>query len=182
MRNRLSAVAALASLLAVAALASACLQSPNDTAPLAERAGERAGGPEPIGEAPQAMAPPSEWRASDFPFEVQVKDDGEGKAAGWQRSLTFMSFDFSKNGVVVYKFKCPTQVGMPIRAQHWGTISRIQAARMTAEVANEAVPLITNRGEDWDKRGTEFCYELFPLMERVFAERYPKLGAKVQWP
>ena len=101
---------------------------------------------------------------------------------GWQRSIMSMSFEFSRNLVPVYAWKCPMMIGMPIRPEGWGTISRARAARMTADTANEAVPALTNRGEDWDHRGTEFCYELYHVMKSTFDDRYPKLGATVGQP
>jgi hypothetical protein len=85
-------------LVALAALSCAilpgCLQSPeaDATASSIERVSEP-GGPEAIGEASQPMGHVEQWYGSkDFPFVVQIKDDGRDAGGGWRRSITTLGF------------------------------------------------------------------------------------------
>jgi hypothetical protein len=170
MRHLTAAVA----LVSCAFLAAACLQG-SETAP-----GERecSNGPEPIGEAQQA-AEGAPCTSKEFHFAVQVKDDGEGKAAGWQVDHATLGFAAEANHVSLYSWECRLEIGMPLRTEKEGRISPFLAALYTAEVANDvAFPLLDSRS--WVGQGTAFCEALKDGMNTMFERLHPKLGARVK--
>jgi hypothetical protein len=118
----------------------ACLQSPEADATASsptEQASEPRG-PEPTGEAPQPMeVTGGDYESRDFPFVVQVKDDGEGPAGGWQRSVTTLGFLVTDviSLRVLYRWQCPIEIGMPIRSEAQGKITSSRASLWTVEVA-----------------------------------------------
>jgi hypothetical protein len=185
--HHLSALVALA--LSAALLTSACLQSPTTTleadepaSPSVEQASEQAGDTEPIGEAQeeQAWLPAPSYGSGVFPFVVAVKDDGEGTAAGWQKANVVLRFSIVQGIHVTYRWTCPIEIGMPLRSQAEGRISKSRAALITAEIATAVVGPLGDSRPDWEGQGTAFCTELYARMQTTFSERYPGYGARVK--
>ena len=185
MRNRISAVAALASLLACAILASACLQGP-EASPPTEQVTDQASEPgEQVGEALE----PTVWvgapyGAEDFPFKVEKKWDGKDGAGGRQRAFKLFEFVIRDipTGVVRYSWPCPIDVSMAVQSEQEGSILPKRAALVTAQVANKAVPAVSHSRADWAGQGALFCKELRDKMNDIFRAEHQHYGARViQW-
>jgi hypothetical protein len=157
--KHLTAVVALA---LTCVLAGACLQ-PN--------------GAERIGEAQQEAGGPR-YGSKDFPFKVTVKDDGEGKAGGYQTAEVSDAFTVLRWPPPSYRWECHYKVRMPIRAEAYGRITADRAALWSAEAANAVVfPLLDST--DWTGDGTAFCRSLNHLLAAKLNAEHPKLGASV---
>jgi hypothetical protein len=183
MPGHTSTAAAVASLLACAILASACLQLPD---PSTEQVSDQASEPtEHIGEAPQAnVYVGGPYGAADFPFKVEKKWDGKDKAGGRQRAdklFVFVLRDLETRQVT-YRWTCPIDVVIPVQTEMEGYVSPRQAALVTADVANIAVPTVSHSRADWKGLSALFCTTLKDKMNDVFDDKYESYGARVtQW-
>lgn len=77
----------------------------------------------------------SAFDPSAFNFVTVVADDGKDAAGGWQHAtaiLAFVRLDGSE------AWTCTITVGMPLRAELVGVISRAAAANVTAAIATQA--------------------------------------------
>jgi hypothetical protein len=185
MRNHISVVATLASLLACAIFAGACLQSP-EASPPTEQVSDQASEPgEHVGRAEE----PNVWVGTpygpeDFPFKVEKKWDGKDKAGGRQRAFKLFVFVLRnvETGRVRYSWTCPVDISMPEQSEQAGHISPDRAAVVTAEVANKAVPAVSHERADWGGLGAVFCNELRDKMNDIFRAEHQDYGARViQW-
>jgi hypothetical protein len=185
MRNPISVVATLASLLTCAIFAGACLQSPEAFLPT-EQVSDQASEPgEHVGDAQG----PTVWVGTpygpdDFPFKVEKKWDGKDKAGGRQRAFKRFLFVLRdvETGRVRYSWPCPVDVSMPVQSEQEGHISPERAAVVTAEVANKAVPAVSHSRADWEGQGAVFCNELRGKMNDIFRAEHQHYGARViQW-
>lgn len=162
-----------------ALLAPACLESPS-AIPEADDTGTvpaRAIGSDPIGEAAQAAY------EDTFHFVVDIKDDGQGVAGGWQIATATLSFIVvDGHHLTPYFFKCPIEIGLPIRSASRGRISPQYAARISAEITTEISESLMH-GRDWRGQGAVYCLELYENMEqRFWRPPYDLTGARVKRP
>jgi hypothetical protein len=173
------------------ALSASCLQaSPEADASTSTAAAspERVSEPgfaEPIGEATQPMGHMPLWYESkDFPFVVEINDDGKDPAGGWQRSVASLGFVVTHGMTVVYRWKCPIEIGMPVRSEGQGPISSSRASLWTTQAANLVAPLLMDSrdGEAWIGQGEAYSQELKVRLERLLNSQHEKLGAKVKRP
>lgn len=128
-----------------------------------------------------AAPAPADRQAAAFNFVVTIKDDGEGKAGGWQEATARLAFtrlkpgdkDSCSPGDKYEVWRCPMKVGIPVRT-HKDTFSTSRAAAMAADaatVADENVKRATGETE------AAFCKRFRTKME---AELNTKtLGARV---
>ena len=122
------------------------------------------------------------YGSRDFPFVESLRDDGKEKSGGWQTADTTFTFKECHNGIVAYAWECPIQIGMPLRCEAEGRITRNRAAYYSAEVANEVVaPLVASR-PSWQDQGAAFCVQLRDKLEAKFKEKYPGVGAHAKRP
>jgi hypothetical protein len=169
-------------------ISAGCLQSPTTTPDADDTALPslaRARGTEPIGVAQEPMGHIEQWYGSkDFPFVVQVEDDGQDPAGGWQRSVTSLSFTVWHGIEGVYNWECPIEIGMPIRSQAQGKITASHASLWTTQVANDVAPLLAESrpADEWIGRGSTFCDELRERMQETLNNRHQNLGARVKRP
>jgi hypothetical protein len=173
-------VAAALVSLACALLTASCLQSPT-APPETDRGEAQPAQPsedlEPIGEARQETG--YAYPSSAFPFVVDVKDDGQGNAGGWQKADKIFHFVEKSWGIPVYFWKCRIQIQMPIRSAVEGRITPSRAALYSAEVANAVVDPMLDSRASWKNQGAAFCLELKGAMNAKFSELYPTVGARV---
>ena len=153
--------------LSCVSLAASCAQGTTETAEVAIVEPER------IGDAAQPAY------ESTFRFIVSVKDDGKGKAGGWQKASATMKFADWRHPFSPYFWQCPIAVGMPIRAALHGPISSDLAARITAEIATDVAHDVMHSRESWRGQTAVYCIELYGQMQRMFRDRYPTIGATV---
>ena len=80
-------------------------------------------------------------KPSHFPFVTIVKDDGKGKAGGWQEAKANLPFK-NIHPWGVQTWHCTLTIGIPIRHSVQGYISPDTAATKSAEVTqpNEFLP------------------------------------------
>lgn len=135
---------------------------------------------EPTGEAQQEIG--RAYKSKDFPFVVILKDDGEGDGGGWQEAKKTFSLLQTNFLFPVYRWKCRTRIGMPIRSKAWGTTTPDQAAEYSSRVANAVVDPLLDTRSNWTNLGEEYCQELKKRMNETFKVLYPELGARVQYP
>jgi hypothetical protein len=164
----LHAALALACALFTASCAES-LESPSDPAPAEAQSVNDA---EPTGEAQEPFG------SKAFRFVVEVNDDGEGKAGGWQRAAAKLHFVVHRGVIPTDYWKCPVVVGMPLRSEKEGRISPSRAALLSAEVATE-VAASMRLSRDWQGQGAVFCIELRTSMQQMFRDRHPGIGATV---
>jgi hypothetical protein len=182
---RVQHIAALAALAALScAILPGCLQSPEvDAKPSSIERVSEPGGPEAVGEASQPMGRvPQEFGSKDFPFVVQIKDDGKDPGGGWQRSITTLTFSIYHGAKAVYTWDCPIEIGMPIRSKGQGTISPSRASLWTAQAANAAVDLVRDSRDDpdeWIGVSVLFCRDLYTRMQGQLNSNHKWLGATV---
>lgn len=159
--------------LSCAILTASCTQTPIETE--TDGAGPYATvvEPEPTGE---ALQPAYE---TTFHFVVNVKDDGKGKAGGWQKATATMKFGDWRHPLSPYFWQCPIAVGMPIRAELHGRISPEHAAMLTSGIATDVAHSVMHSRESWRGQGAVYCIELYKQMQQMFRGRYPTLGATV---
>jgi hypothetical protein len=163
--------------LSAALLTASCLQGP-ESPPETESRAQRSSGPEPIGEARQEASGPR-YGSRDFPFVVEAKDDGEGKGGGWQVAHHSSAFKVVEWPLDVYRWECHLEIGMPLRSEMEGPISKSRAALITAEVANDVVFPLLDRGK-WEGLGALFCIDLKNEMNERFRSQYRGYGARVE--
>lgn len=113
-----------------------------------------------------------------FVFVVTVKDDGEGVGGGWQKADAILPFGYV-SAVFPHFWKCPIEVGMPLRTKQLGRISPSRAALYSAEIATEVAARLLDE-QSWKGQTTLFCQELKAGMSATFHDRYPALGARVE--
>jgi hypothetical protein len=116
-----------------------------------------------------------DFSPSVFHFVTIVADDREDKGGGWQEASASLSFCVWTH-LVPKCWTCPVVVGLPIRAERYGTISPAHASEMTAEMATEASEVIHERPE-WVTAA--FCHAFTDRMKKLFDARYPKMGVRV---
>jgi hypothetical protein len=169
------------SILAVscALLTTSCVLRPESSTETKPDEPESSIGPEAIGETEQEVVG-GRYVPEDFQFVVIVKDDGEGKAAGWQVATTASTFATTASGRPIYRWECRLEIGMPLRSEKEGPISASRAARTTADITNDvALPLLSSR--KWVGQGAVFCQALKGGMTAVFESRpYEGFGARVR--
>lgn len=72
---------------------------------------------------------------------------------------------------------------MRLRRRHSvkeGYISTNRAAALSAEIANDVTWPLLRRKEPWTGQGALFCIQQRAIMKRLFASRYPFVGATVE--
>jgi hypothetical protein len=110
-----------------------------------------------------------DFSASNFRFSTLVKDDGTGKAGGWQAASAVLKFG-DWRGLVPNFWQCPLTVGVPIRAEVAGHISPEYAAQITAAVASDASSEVMHSRPAWV--GAAYCLEFYEKMRQMFRVRY----------
>ena len=131
---------------------------------------------EPTGE---ALQPAYE---DTFHFVVEVKDDGEGKAGGWQKAVTTLKFGDWRHPFAPYFWQCPIYVGMPIRTERQGRIPAERAAQITAEIATVVARDVMHSRESWNGLSALYCDRLRTGMERMFKAPPYRIDARVRMP
>jgi hypothetical protein len=178
-RQRIAAVA-----LGVSCALASCVQGP-ETQETDRGETQRSQEPEPSGEARQEVYDTDgrRYESKDFPFVVEVKDDGKDEGGGWQVCGTILHFRqghwwwFVEHDV--YRWQCRVKIGMPLRTKRTGRISPSFASLASAEIANEVVPALLEQ-DDWRGKPAVFCKELRDAMDAMFDRQHEGLGAKVQ--
>jgi hypothetical protein len=157
-------------------LAASCVQSPTET-PEADDTGALAPvvEAEPTGEAAQP------GYEDVFHFVVNVKDDGRGKAGGWQKATAILKFSDWRHSTP-YFWQCPIEVGMPIRAELQGRISPQYAAQITAEVATDVTGFLVHSRASWVGQTAVYCIELYDHMKQRLNGAPYHVGATVRRP
>jgi hypothetical protein len=119
-----------------------------------------------------------DFSRSTFNFVTIVAYDGTSEAGGWQEAFAKLKFRrFKRFSLIPEVWTCPLKIGMPLRARLYGTISHDRAATITVEIAEEATHIVQH--EMGAPPPGIFCIQLKPVMERLFGERYPDLGQKI---
>jgi hypothetical protein len=168
--------AALVLSLSAALFTASCVQSgdPQPCEPRGQPDAEPAASGEPTGESQQSIGT-IRYSPEDFPFVTIVKDDGTGKAGGWQEAKARLDFA-QGNSVEHREWVCTLTIGMPLRTAVAGPIPRRHAAELSARLAADAA-----RGMEpaWELPPSFFCRDFVRAVERQFRSRYPLLGATV---
>lgn len=164
-------VAAVVVFLSCALLSASCVQSPNADTEGAAPATQ----PEPTAETQQPNY------EDVFHFVEIVKDDGEGPAGGWQEATASLSFCEWRNTFLPVCWKCPMKVGMPMRTEKRGRISRRLASQMTAEAATDVTDVLMHSRSSWVGQSYVYCKELRESMKKLLNSPIP-LGATVSMP
>jgi hypothetical protein len=124
----------------------------------------------------------SPYGAADFPFKVVKKWDRKDGAGGWQQADKRFEFAVrdDRTGVRIDEWSCGVRVGVAVQSQVEGAISTYDAASITADVANIAVPLVSNSRASWTGISGLFCSQLTTTMRAVFNRNpYKGYGARV---
>jgi hypothetical protein len=119
------------------------------------------------------------FSSSVFKFTTVVKDDGRGKAGGWQEASAPLTFGDAR-GLIPRIWTCNVTVGMPLRAVAYGPVLSNFAAEVAASVATRAPGVVMHLKEEW--LTADFCLAFKNEMNKVFREDYERLGAKVSVP
>jgi hypothetical protein len=167
-------IAAVVVSLSCALLSASCVESPTWTEVEADDPGPSA--IEPTGEAAQPAY------EDTFHFAVDVRDDGEGDAGGWQKATATMKFGDWRRPFAPYFWRCPIEVGMPLRTQRQGQITARYAAQITAEIATEAAHEVMHSQPSWVRQDDAFCKQLYPAMQSKMNDDPLQLGARVKRP
>jgi hypothetical protein len=169
-------VAALVLPLSCTLFAPSCVQGPDPER--YETQGQPDAGPttngEPTGEAQEPIAT-VRYSPEDFPFVTIVKDDGKGKAGGWQQAKA--KLDFAQGNSIEHReWQCTLTIGMPLRTAVAGPIPPKHASELSARLAAEAA-----RGIEpaWELPPSFFCRDFVKAVERQFKSKHPLLGATV---
>jgi hypothetical protein len=168
----------LAAAVVLSLLAASCLQGSPGTdattspAPSIEWVSEPSG-PEPIAEDREPL-PIVSYKPEDCPFRVFIRDDGKGKAGGWQEARADLDFWHVVLPRWPDHWRCLLTVGMPLRTEAAGPIPSREAAIFSVEIAEDAA-----RAMDYNLPQGIFCKRFIESMNRLFKARYPKLGARV---
>ncbi len=155
-----------------------CVQNPTGTSePDGVGAGALATDAEPTGEAVQAAY------ENTFHFVVTVEDDGKDAAGGWQTAVKTLSFiETDDESLIPYYFKCPVEIGMPIRSSTRGTISAQHAAAASAAATTEATESLMH-SRNWRGEGAAYCRELYRRIQILLQSPPHSIGgAKVKRP
>jgi len=122
------------------------------------------------------------YRGADFPFKVVKKWDGKDGAGGWQRATKRFEFVVrdEQTGLHVDDWTCGIEVGMAVQSRVDGYISPYDAALATADVANFALPVVSNSRTSWKGLSALFCSKLRGTMLTAFkGGMYKGYGATV---
>lgn len=128
---------------------------------------------EPTGEAAQPAY------EDTFHFVVDVKDDGEGLAGGWQKAAATLKFGDWRHPFDPYFWQCPIVVGMPVRAELQGRIAARYAAQITAEITTNASRTVMHSRPSWKGMSALYCDDLYKLMRQTFHGPPYRIGATV---
>jgi hypothetical protein len=162
--------------------ASACVQGrepspPTDAARSSIAAGNDETEPPPDDAEQTGEARQEAFSAAVFRFVTIVRDDGEGKAGGWQEASPKLKFSDWRHPFVPRFWACRITIGVPLRAEVYGTISPAQAAAVTAAIATDASSEVMHEREEW--LPSEYCFALADRMQTMFRARYLRMGARV---
>ena len=116
---------------------------------------------------------------SVFKFATTIPDDGKADPAGWQEASAELNFVDTRS-IIPRAWSCRMRIGMPLRTGGLGRISPEAAAEMSADIAADASGTVMHSREEW--LAAEFCLEFKKEMNRLFVERHPLLGARVNSP
>ena len=116
-----------------------------------------------------------DFKPSDFPFKTTVKDDGKGKAGGWQVAQTQLEFARIVIPWTAVVWWCPITIGMPIRPELMPKVSASQAANYSVEIT-EAVAWKM----DYTLPEGIFCSRFADGVDKTFKSTYPDLGARAK--
>lgn len=110
-----------------------------------------------------------------FKFVTIIPYKG-GVAGGWQEAFAVLKFVDGRQDPA-QKWTCSVRVGMPIRSEKQGTISPVQAAVYTADIATDASSVVMHRQPYW--LTAEYCFAFHVEMRAQFEKYFRGLGAKV---
>ncbi|MEO7328678.1 MAG: hypothetical protein ABI193_08885 [Minicystis sp.] len=111
---------------------------------------------------------------SDFPFVTVVKDDGEGKAGGWQAAKVNLMFTHAVIPWSVVTWWCPFNIEMPLRTELMGKVSPSLAADLSVEITEGVA---RDPSTDYSLPQGIFCSQFVAKVDAAFKFKYPKLGA-----
>ena len=114
--------------------------------------------------------------ASLFTFGKTQEDDPSQEAGGWQEANAVLKFADGRQEPV-QAWSCTINVGMPLRTVKRGTINAEWAAKASASVATEASSTTMHSKSQWTP--ASFCKAFKDEMNKVFADSYKGLGARV---
>ncbi|WP_437477211.1 hypothetical protein WME75_27825 [Sorangium sp. So ce1014] len=112
----------------------------------------------------------------DFPFVTTVKDDGRGKAGGYQEAKANLKFKHRGSGGVD-EWYCPLTIKMPLRTEFMGKIDPVRAAGLSEEITEEV-----GYSMDYNLPPGIFCKQFAEAAKAAFSFKYPLLGASVTNP
>ena len=112
---------------------------------------------------------------SDFPFVTTVKDNGSGKAGGWQVAKVNLMFTHAVIPWSIVTWWCPFNIEMPLRTEFMGKVSPSRAADLSVEITEGVA-----RGMDYSLKQWDFCDEFVLQTRAAFKSKYPLLGAKAK--
>ena len=115
------------------------------------------------------------FKPSEFPFKTIVKDDGQGKAGGWQVAQAKLEFTEIVLPWTVVTWVCPITIRMPIRTELMGKISASQAANYSVEITEDVA-----RKMDYSLPQGIFCSQFADRVDKTFKSTYPLLGASAK--
>ncbi|MFO0589884.1 MAG: hypothetical protein U0441_20250 [Polyangiaceae bacterium] len=115
------------------------------------------------------------FSASLFKFATTVADDGEGKAGGYQEASTTLVFIDGRQDPTE-TWTCNVWMKMPLRTEKLGTISATKAAEIASDVTTFSSSAVMHSRPSWQP--TLFCGKFQDMMNEVFKNSYPGLGAQ----
>ncbi|WP_437602487.1 hypothetical protein WMF28_12805 [Sorangium sp. So ce590] len=109
----------------------------------------------------------------DFPFVTTVKDDGRGKAGGYQEAKANLKFKHRLSDGT-NEWYCPLTIKMPLRTELMGEIDPVRAAGLSEEITEEV-----GYSMDYNLPPGIFCERFRSAADAAFKFKYKGLGASV---
>lgn len=113
---------------------------------------------------------------SDFPFVTTVKDNGGGKAGGWQVAKVNLMFTHAVIPWSVDSWWCPFNIEMPLRTEFMGKVPPSRAADLSVEITEGVA---RDPDTDYSRPQGVFCEQFIAKTRAAFKAKYELLGAKV---
>ena len=125
---------------------------------------------------PNVASRAKSWSSADFNFQSKLADPGGGHTGGWQEADAALTIIDARN-MRTYSWVCDVTIGIPFRTAT-ESIGPSYAASIAADVANTAADSVIDTQPIWI-RGL-FCPKFNKEMTKVFKEKYPAVGGRVQ--